>query len=60
MRLNRDFPQRPQILKRLVLVYEQLRDPGKAAAFLKAYSRLANEDPWTKKKMQQFSALGLV
>jgi serine/threonine-protein kinase len=42
MRLNREFPQRPQVLKRLVLVYEQLRDPGKAAAFLKAYSRLAS------------------
>ena len=60
MRLNRDFPQRAQVLKRLVLVYEQLRDPGKAAAFLKAYSRLATEDPWARKKMEQFSALGLV
>jgi serine/threonine-protein kinase len=60
MRLNRDFPQRPQVLKRLVLVYEQLRDPGKAAAFLKAYNRLAAEDPWVQKKIQQFSALGLV
>jgi hypothetical protein len=60
MRLNRDFPQKPQVLKRLVLVYEQLRDPGKAAAFLKAYSRLASEDPWARAKLQQFSALGLV
>jgi serine/threonine-protein kinase len=60
MRLNREFPQRPQVLKRLVLVYEQLRDPGKAAAFLKAYSRLANEDPWARAKLQQFSALGIV
>jgi tetratricopeptide (TPR) repeat protein len=60
MRLNRDFPQRPQVLKRLVLVYEQLRDPGKAAAFLKAYNRLSNEDPWARAKFQQFSALGLV
>ena len=60
MRLNRDFPQRPQVLKRLVLVYEQLRDPGKAAAFLKAYNRLAHEDAWARAKMQQFSALNLV
>jgi hypothetical protein len=60
MHLNRDFPQRPQVLKRLVLVHEQLRDPGKAAAFLKAYNRLATEDPWAQKKMQKFSALGLV
>jgi eukaryotic-like serine/threonine-protein kinase len=60
MRLNRDFPQRPQVLKRLVLVYEQLRDPGKAAAFLKAYNRLASEDPWARAKLLQFSAMGLV
>jgi tetratricopeptide (TPR) repeat protein len=60
MRLNRDFPQRPQVLKRLVLVYEQLRDPGKAAAFLKAYNRLAKEDPWARAKLLQFSAMGLV
>jgi serine/threonine-protein kinase len=60
MHLNRDFPQRPQVLKRLVLVYEQMRDPGKAAAFLKAYNRLAVEDPWARKKMARFSALGLM
>lgn len=60
MRLNREFPQRPQVLKRLVLVYEQLRDPGKAAAFLKAYNRLGTEDPWAAKKIAQFSALGLI
>jgi serine/threonine-protein kinase len=59
-RLNRDFPQRPQVLKRLVLVYEQLRDPGKAAAFLKAYSRLASEDSWAREKLEQFATLGLV
>lgn len=56
MRLNRGFPQRPQVLKRLVLVFEQLRDPGKAAAFPKVYNRLATEDPWAAKKIEQFSA----
>jgi serine/threonine-protein kinase len=60
MKLNRDYPQRPHVLKRLVLVFEQLRDPGKAAAFLKAYNRLSTDDPWARKKMEQFSALGLV
>ena len=54
------FRQRPQVLKRLALVYEQLRDPGKAAAFLKAYNRLPNEEPWARAIMRQFSALGLV
>ncbi|MBS1803693.1 MAG: serine/threonine protein kinase [Acidobacteria bacterium] len=60
MGLNKEFPQRPQVLKRLVLVYEQLRDMGKAAAFLKAYRRIACEDPWLQQKMAQFSDLGLV
>ena len=39
LQLNRDFPNRPAVLKRLVTVYEQLRDIGKAVAFLKAYHR---------------------
>ena len=60
MRLNREFPLRPQVLKRLVLVYEQLRDPGKAAAFLKAYNRLVDGDLWGEQKRMQFSNLGLV
>jgi len=60
LRLNREFPQRPQVLKRLVLVFEQLRDPGKAAAFLKAYRRVVGEDEWARKKTEQFSALGLL
>lgn len=58
LRLNRDFPQRLAILRRLVVVYEQLRDFGKAAAFLKAYQRVALNDDWAAEKRERFSALG--
>ena len=52
MRLNRDFPGRPAILQRLVIVFEQLRDVGKAAAFLKAYARAVPHDAWANKRKQ--------
>src|SRR4051794_40902247 len=59
LQLNRDHPRRPAVLKRLVLVYEQLRDVGKAAAFLKAYVREVPDDAWAQQKQQEFAALGL-
>ena len=39
LKLNRQYPNKPSILKRLALVYEQLRDQGKAAAFKRAYEK---------------------
>ena len=39
LQLNRQYPNKPAILKRLSLVFEQLRDTGKAAAFRRAYER---------------------
>jgi serine/threonine-protein kinase len=39
LRLNRKYPGTPGILKRLAMAYEQLRDPGKAKAFRRAYER---------------------
>ena len=59
LRLNRDFPSRPAILRRLVMVFEQLRDLGKASAFLKAYLRAAPQDAWAVEKRNHFSALGI-
>ena len=56
--LNRDFPGRPAILRRLVVVFEQLRDLGKASAFLKAYGRNNSSDIWVAEKRERFSALG--
>jgi eukaryotic-like serine/threonine-protein kinase len=59
LRLNKEFPHRPAVLRRLVLAYEQSRDTGKAAAFLRAYMRLQPDDPWAKKKQEHFSNLGV-
>jgi hypothetical protein len=56
--INREYPNRPPVLKRLVLVFEQLRDLGKAVAFLKAYLRLAPAVDWAQKKLSQFNSLG--
>ena len=58
LRLNRDFPGRPAVLRRLVIVFEQLRDVGKAAAFLKAYARAVAHDAWASEKRERFAALG--
>lgn len=59
MALNRRLPGKPAILRRLVAVYEQMRDTGKAAAFLRAYQKAIPDDPWAASKAEQFRALGL-
>jgi len=58
LRLNREFPGRAAILRRLVVVFEQLRDIGKASAFLKAYARDNPNDEWVAEKRTLFTALG--
>jgi len=58
LRLNREFPGRPAVLRRLVVVFEQLRDIGKASAFLKAYQKAVPNDQWATKKVQDFVSLG--
>jgi eukaryotic-like serine/threonine-protein kinase len=57
--LNRSHSGRPAIQKRLALVYEQMRDIGKATAFLKAYLKLVPDDTWAQQKLSQFVALGV-
>lgn len=59
MALHRKLPGKPAILRRLVAVFEQMRDTGKAAAFLRAYQKAAPDDPWAASKEAQFRALGL-
>jgi eukaryotic-like serine/threonine-protein kinase len=59
MALHRRLPGRPAILRRLIAVFEQMRDVGKAAAFLRAYQKVAPDDPWAASKTEQFRALGL-
>jgi eukaryotic-like serine/threonine-protein kinase len=57
--LHRRLPGKPAILRRLVAVFEQMRDTGKAAAFLRAYQKAVPDDPWAASKVEQFRALGL-
>ena len=59
MALNRRMPGKPAILRRLVAVFEQLRDTGKAAAFLRAYQKAVPDDPWAALKAEHFRALGV-
>jgi eukaryotic-like serine/threonine-protein kinase len=58
--LNRKYPNDRLILKKLVLVNEQLRDSSKAAAYLRAYCATGESDTWANRKLQEFSALGLM
>jgi serine/threonine-protein kinase len=58
--LNRQHPNDRLILKKLVLVNEQLRDAGKAAAYLRALIALGEPDAWAAKKLQEFATLGLM
>jgi len=60
LELNRRYPNDRLILKKLVLVNEQLRDASKAAAYLRAYRALGQPDDWSAKKQQEFSALGVL
>ena len=59
LELNRQHPNDRLILKKLVLVNEQLRDAGKAVAFLRAYRGLAPDDKWAASKQNEYQALGL-
>lgn len=57
--LNRRFPGRPEIQKRLVLAFDQLRDVGKAAAFLKAYLKQEPNDLWAISKLNTYDLMGI-
>lgn len=59
MDLHRRLPGKPAILRRLVAVFEQMRDTGRAAAFLRAYQKAVPDDPWANAKAEHFRALGL-
>lgn len=60
LELNRQHPNDRLILKKLVLVNEQLRDAGKAAAYLRAYCAAGHPDEWSVRKGQEFSSLGVL
>jgi serine/threonine-protein kinase len=59
LRLNREHPRRLAVLRRLVLVFEPMRDTGKALAFLRAYAQVSPEDPWAASKLRDYEAIGL-
>jgi len=56
--LNQNYPGKPSILRRLVLVYEQLRKPERAISYLKAYIRLEPKEKWAQDKMDHYRRLG--
>jgi serine/threonine-protein kinase len=56
--LNRQHPKKPAILRRLVLAYEQLRQPERAMAFLKAYDKVSPGEHWAAEKIKQHVYLG--
>ena len=55
----RELPNQPPILRRLILAFEQMRDVGKVAAFLRAYNKVVTDDPWAQQKTTEYSLLGL-
>lgn len=50
LRLNRDFLVWPTMLRRLVVVFEQVRDVRKSSAFLKAFVEIVPDDAWASEK----------
>jgi serine/threonine protein kinase len=60
LELNRQQPNDRRILKKLILVNEQLRDISKAAAFLKAYCNQGDSDSWSTAKRAEYLALGFM
>lgn len=58
--LHRRLPGRPAIVRRLIVVFEQMRDLGRATAFLRAYQKVTPSDPWAASKAERFRALGLM
>jgi eukaryotic-like serine/threonine-protein kinase len=59
IRLNREYPKRPAILKKLVLAFEQQRDISKAVAFLRSYHIFFPEDKWASEKIAFYRHLGV-
>lgn len=56
--LNRQFPRRAFILRRLALAYEQVRQPEKALAYLKTYCKVNGSDDWTQEKIEYYNRIG--
>lgn len=57
--LNREYPSRPAILKRLLQICEQMRDYESAASYLRVLLRLIKDDQELDKRREQYMALGV-
>tara|TARA_R110000764_G_scaffold20693_2_gene52967 strand:- start:8564 stop:10036 length:1473 start_codon:yes stop_codon:yes gene_type:complete len=57
--LNKQFPRRAHILRRLALAYEQVRQPEKALAYLKVYLKISRDD-WGVDQIDKYRRLGFV
>lgn len=58
--LNKQFPRKAHILRRLALAYEQIRQPEKALAYLKVYLKVSNGDDWGIEQVEKYRRLGFV
>lgn len=57
--LNKQFPRRAFILKRLAFAYEQVRQPEKSLAYLKVYLKV-NRDDWGIAQVDKYRRLGFM
>jgi len=55
--LNKEFPRRASVLRRMSLAYEQNRQPQKAMAYLKAYLKIVPNDTAALQKHENFKRL---
>lgn len=46
-------------LRRLIVVYEQLREGRSAVRFLNAYRKVASEDPWSVETRARYQLIGV-
>ncbi len=56
--INKQFPRRARVLRRLALAYEQNRQPEKALAYLKSYRKINGSDDWTQQKIEHYNRIG--
>jgi len=52
--LNKEFPRKAVILRRIALAYEQNKQPKKAMSYLKAYLKIVPDDEVALKKYEGF------
>ena len=46
-------------LRRLIVVYEQVREGQSAVRFVKAYRKITGEDPWSVETRARYRLIGV-